>query len=123
VAFGANPSESQPVGVIANVFSENAVGVSHELARLSEVPSAHELGIRVNVPLATLPLNVSATLVIWIGIPPESRGWSAKVDSRPYPSGPGRMNTGDCRKIFDSPPAASTTMPTRAGSVPVGRRL
>jgi hypothetical protein len=33
------------------------------------------------------------------------------------------MNTGDWRKIFDSPPAASTTTPTRAGSLPVGARL
>jgi hypothetical protein len=37
-AVGENPSDSQPEGVIANVFSENAVGASHEFARLSDVP-------------------------------------------------------------------------------------
>src|SRR5215210_5933066 len=43
VAFGENPSDSHPVGVIEKVFSENAEGASQELARLSEVPSAQEV--------------------------------------------------------------------------------
>src|SRR4029078_2021378 len=96
-AVGENPSESHPVGVIANVFSEKTDCASHELARVSEVPSAHDVGIRMNGPLLACPLKVRATFLIWIGIPPESRGWSAKVDSSPYPSGPGRMYTGDWR--------------------------
>src|SRR5262245_24361284 len=82
-ALALNGSDSQPVGVIWKVFSEKTVGASQEFARLSEVPVAHEVGIRMNDPLPALPLNVRAILVIWIGIPLESRGWSAKVDSSP----------------------------------------
>ena len=63
-AVGENPSESQPVGVIANVFCEKTAGASHELARLREVPSAHDVGIRMNLPLEACPLKVSATWVI-----------------------------------------------------------
>ena len=37
----------------------------------------------MNEPLLALPLKVSAIFVIWIGMPLESRGWSANVDSRP----------------------------------------
>src|SRR5215211_206692 len=81
-AFGLNPSESHPVGVIANVFSEKTVGASHELARLLDVPWAHDVGIRMNGPLLACPLKVRAIFSIWIGTP-AVRGWSAKVDSRP----------------------------------------
>jgi hypothetical protein len=90
-AVGWKPSAPQSVGVILNVRWENTLGASHEFARLSDVPSAHEVGIRMNGPLLAWPLKVSAILVIWIGTPPASRGWLANVDSRPYPSGPGRM--------------------------------
>ena len=58
-------------------------GASQEFARLSEVPSAHDVGMRMKAPLLPLALNVSAIFVIWIGRPPASRGWSANVDSRP----------------------------------------
>ena len=51
-AFGEKASESQPVGVILNSFWENASGASQEFARLTEVPSAHEVGIRMNGALA-----------------------------------------------------------------------
>ena len=68
LAFGANPSEPQPVGVMRNVFSENADGASQELARLSEVPSAHDVGMRMKLPLLAFPSKVSATFVIWIGM-------------------------------------------------------
>ena len=105
------------------VFSDATFCASHEFARLTAVPVAHEVGIRMNGPLLAMPLKVRAIFVIWMGIPFDSRGWSAKVDSSPYPSGPGRTKTGDCRKIFESPPSASTTIPTRAGSSPVGARL
>ena len=92
-AVGEKPSESQPVGVILNSFWENAVGASQEFARLTELPCAQEVGMRMNAPLLPRALNVSATLVIWTGTP-AVRGWSAKVDSRPYPSGPARTKTG-----------------------------
>jgi hypothetical protein len=47
------------------------------------VPSAHEVGMRMNAPLLPRALNVSAIFVIWIGIPSASRGWLANVDSSP----------------------------------------
>jgi hypothetical protein len=47
------------------------------------MPCAHEVGIRMNDPLLAWPLKVRAMRVIWIGMPLESRGWSAKVDSSP----------------------------------------
>ncbi len=46
-AVGENGSESQPVGVILNSLGEHR-GASQEFARLSEVPSAHDVGIRMN---------------------------------------------------------------------------
>jgi hypothetical protein len=82
-AFGLKGSASQPVGVILNSFCENAAGASQEFARLTEVPSAHEVGIRMNGPLLALPLKVSAIFLIWIAWPSAVRGWSAKVDSSP----------------------------------------
>ena len=82
-AVGWNAIASQPVGVIRKVRWEKTAGASHELARLSDVPSAHEVGIRMNGPLLAWPLKVSAIFVIWIGMPSASRGWSAKVDSSP----------------------------------------
>jgi hypothetical protein len=39
--------------------------------------------MRMKAPLLPRALNVSAIFVIWIGIPPALRGWSAKVDSSP----------------------------------------
>jgi len=82
-ALAPKGSEPQPVGVIWKIFSEKTAGASQEFARLSEVPVAHDVGMRMKEPLLALPLNVRAILVIWIGMPFDSRGWSAKVDSRP----------------------------------------
>src|SRR5215210_3559341 len=66
-AVGENASDPQPVGVILNTFCEAAVGDSQEFARLSEVPSAQDVGIRMNWPLLAFPSKVSATLVICTG--------------------------------------------------------
>src|SRR6185503_19201396 len=63
-AVAVKGSESQPVGVIAHVFSEKTVSASQEFARLSEVPCAHEVGIRMKCPLLASPLKVSAIFVI-----------------------------------------------------------
>jgi hypothetical protein len=82
-ADGRKASRSHPVGVIPKVRCEKVVIASHEFARVSEVPGAHEVGMRMNGPLLACPLKVSAIFVIWIGMPFESRGWSAKVDSSP----------------------------------------
>ena len=41
-AVGANSSASQPVGVSANVFSDDLAGFSYELTRASETPVAQE---------------------------------------------------------------------------------
>ena len=49
-ALAPNGSEPQPVGVIWKVFSEKTFGASQEFARLSEVPVAHEVGIRMKGP-------------------------------------------------------------------------
>src|SRR4051794_20111224 len=68
-AFGANGNASQPVGVILNSFSENSVGASHEFALVTELPSAQDVGMRMNEPLLALPLRVSAIFLIWIGSP------------------------------------------------------
>jgi hypothetical protein len=81
-ARGANASEPHPVGVILNSFWENEPADSHEFARLTEVPSAHDVGMRMNGPLLPLALRVSAIFVICTGTP-ALRGWSANVDSRP----------------------------------------
>ncbi len=58
------PSLSQPVGVMAKVRCEKVVMASHELARLTDVPWAQEVGIRMNGPLLAWPLKVSAIFVI-----------------------------------------------------------
>ena len=81
-AEGANFSESQPVGVILNSRCEFVPAASQEFARLTEVPSAHVVGIRMKSPLLPFALKVSATFVICTGTP-ALRGWSANVDSRP----------------------------------------
>src|SRR5918997_1879115 len=59
-AVGWKPSRSHSVGVIWKVSWENTVGASHEFARLSDVPAAHEVGMRMNGPLLAWPLKVSA---------------------------------------------------------------
>ena len=48
------------MGVIWKVRSEKVPCASHEFARLSEVPVAHEVGIRMNEPFAALPFSVSS---------------------------------------------------------------
>ena len=68
-ALGLNGSLSQSVGVIRNSRSEKTFAASHEFARLSDRPSAHEVGIRMNGPLLAWPLRVSAIFLIWIGSP------------------------------------------------------
>src|SRR5215208_75506 len=88
-ALGLKASLSQSVGVTRKSRSEKTFGASHEFARPSDVPSAQEVGIRMNGPLLARPFKVRAIFLIWIGSPASSLGWSANVDSRPYPSGPG----------------------------------
>ena len=82
-AEGLNGRESQPVGVILNSFWENTACASQEFARLNEVPSAHDVGMRMNEPLLAFPFKVTAIFVIWSASPFASRGWSANVDSSP----------------------------------------
>ena len=82
-AVGWKPSASQPVGVITKVRSEKPSARPTSSRGSATCPRAHEVGIRMNGPLLAWPLKVSAIFVIWIGMPPASRGWSAKVDSSP----------------------------------------
>ena len=81
-ADAANGSAAQLVGVKAKLFCEPVDG-AQELARVTDVAGPHAVGMRTNDPRLARPLSVSAILSICTLRPPDSRGWSAKVDSRP----------------------------------------
>ena len=118
---GAKRSWSQAVGV--KVELAEAVDDAYESASSTVLAGLQEVGLVMNGWPPTSPFSVSDTSLIVVGSPDVLFGMLRTAESMPKSVAVRRL-IAEVRKILPaSPPSGATTIPSSAGSFPLGTRL